>query len=187
MPDNPNKRPPVLPSKERVKINLKLNSTHPHYATAVPIADLPFRENKWDLILMPKNHYYLFENRWRWFNEVIDYRGVQYWDSAAFDLYPQSLERVKICGLQNELSPKAQADLLRCLGQTAVRQLEIDTLELLENATIDLIFDSLRLLSIDAIRTITNAGQESKEMALIRLVAPELETLCLGEHLEILD
>lgn len=183
MPSNPNKRPFVLPSKQRVMINLKLNSTHPKYAIAVPIADMPFRENKWDLILMPEKNYYLFENRWRWFNEVIDYRAVQFWDARPFDLYPQSLRRVKICGLPNELSPKAQTDLLKCLGQTAVQQLEIDLLELLENSTTDLTFSSLRLLSVDAIRTVTDDGRESTEMALIRLVTPELETLCLGNSI----
>lgn len=183
MQGHPNGGQIIPPNSRRVAINLKLNSTSPQHAIALLPTDQPVRTNRRDVILMTKN-YYLFENRWKWCDDVVDYKTVQYWNTEPFvDLDLHDLKRIKIYGLQYELPPKAQANLLRLLSShTAVLLLEMDTLELLENSRIELNFNSLRLLSIDAIRIVTANGLEAiGGMAVVRLEAPKLNTVFLGE------
>ena len=179
------KRTIVLPGRQRLGFNLRCDATDPQFAMALQLGDLPFRINDRDLVLVTKN-YYLFENRWKYVNQLIDYQIVQYWDIARFDVNVQSLRKIKIYGLQNELSSKAQTDLLTILATcTAVNHMEIDALDLIEHSVTDLRFKSLRLLSIDAIRVVTKFGNEAPgEKTALRLLAPELETFYSGRCLD---
>ena len=174
----------ILPDRRRVAIDLRLNATDGQFAMALQPGDLPFRENDSDVILMTRN-YYLFENRWRDSNELIDYRVVQFWDVARIDLNFQSLRRIKIY-FGSELSARSQIDLLVILGScTRVEQLEIDALELIDNSENDLEFKFLRLLSIDAIRVVNKYGQEAPEdTAIIQLRAVKLQTFYSGGYLD---
>lgn len=172
----------VLPDRRRVVINLKLNATDPNYAIALQLTDLPLRPNDSDLILMTKN-YYLIENRWKFDNELVDYRVIQFFDTGErFDVNFQSLKRIKIYGLRNELSSRAQIDLLMILCScTQVEHLEMDTLDVVEDSDTDLSFNSLRLFSIDSIQIVDKNGREvAEKRATIRLKAPQLEKVYSG-------
>lgn len=173
----------ILPNNRRVSVNLKQHSAHPQNETAPQSTDSqPTQKNRRDVILMTKKHY-LFENRWKWSDDVVDYDTVQFWDCRPFDLDLHELKRIKIYGLQYEIPPNVQANLLRLLSsRTALWMLEMDCLELLKNSKINLTFKSLRLLSINAIRIVTDDGLEALgESAVVRLDAPNLRTVFLGE------
>ena len=81
-----------VPNSARVAIDLKKS---PPTATPLLRTDSPFRENRTDVILTKKN-YYLFENRWKFLNELVDYDAFQFWDIDRFDYNKYNLKRIKI-------------------------------------------------------------------------------------------
>lgn len=92
------------------------------------------------------------------------------------------VRNIKVYSIEDRLSAEYQANLLRFIARyTAVHVLEIGTLNLLENHRIELFFDQLTLLSIDAIRGHHNLDAYVNG-AKIRIEAPELKAIYPGEY-----
>lgn len=174
---------PILPSNiRRVAIDLNLDSSSPNYAKELQLTDPPIRQNYADVVLT-QTDVYPTDNAWLT-NEPIDYDVIQFWNRDPIDLDLQRLLRIKICNVRQQLSPKAQHDLLRCLMKSALQELHLDQLDVIENRTLDLNFSALRTLSIGEILVVGEQGQlKPISNSTVRLVAPELATVYAGEHL----
>ena len=97
-----------------------------------------------------------FENRWRFTNDLVDYRTVEVWTASSLTKDRSNLKRIKIYGLSCE----PMAALLERLSSTSrLEHLEIDTLEI-KHATSDVYdFEFLKRLSIDGIRVVDQYGE----------------------------
>lgn len=93
------------------------------------------------------------------------------------------MRRVKLYGMQGNVSPMAQIRLIKVLAKNIpLTFLEIGTLNLLENKHVDLPFESLVFFSIDAIRT--DDGRDAYvPNAKIQIVSPSLKVAYFGEYL----
>lgn len=101
------------------------------------------------------DHNFSFENRWRFTNDLVDYRTVEVWTDSCLTKNRSKLKRVKIYGLS---SGRMDA-LLRQLSDTQLEQLEIDVLEIEHAATHEYKFRCLKRFSVDAIRVVDRYGE----------------------------
>ena len=139
-------------------------------------------QNQQDLIVYTDDFMFeLFENRWKSSNEVmncevrlvpaVEWRGV-------LTVNRSTLRRLKICGVKADLL----IAILDFLRSGPLIQLEIDTLELLPTNRFSLnnVFNSLRVLSIDSVRVVNEFELEIGSPT-FAFNAPNLTTVYLGE------
>lgn len=95
-----------------------------------------------------------------------------------------NLKRLKIFNLPW----KPITDLLNRLnGSTTLRELEIDTLALLEGSRTEYTFDALELLSIDWVRVVDRSGQRAARQAMpppnptVKFKGTKMTALYFGE------
>ena len=178
----PKKKLIAVPTSPRVAVyfrtqcfgSLSVVSCHPD--------EPPIRSNRYDVIVKPfsvcLSESYL---HWKHSNQFIDHQVIQPLENFFIDLWIKSLRRIKLYGIRFKLSIVAQANLLKFLSEyTCVEELEIDELGMLPFSVLELSFNSLRLLSIDAIRIETSDGSGT---ALLRLEAAKLKTFYSSEYL----
>ena len=138
-----------------------------------------------EVIIQELNTASPLNNRWAFSSELIDYASVYDWSKPLSIVELSKVRRIKICGLRRV----RLAELLSALP-SALEQLDIDTqFELLRGSVTRLDFTSLRKLSIEAFQTVepTETGEDLEirgGMAIVRLEAPSLREIYLGEHLK---
>ena len=137
-----------------------------------------------EVIIHEQNSVKPLNNRWAFTSNVIDYASVYDWSKPLNIVELSKVRRIKICGLRRV----RLAELLPALP-SALEQLDIDTFSLFRGKAIRLEFVSLRTLSIEAFKTVepTETGEDLEipgGMAIVRLEAPSLREIYLGEHLK---
>ena len=178
-------QPKAAPISPRVSIDLTWPKFDSQYAMPLWEKAPPFRENESELILRGTD-LHLFENRWKFRNEIVNYNSIRCLDSGRIDLFPGDLLKVKLHGLPRKLPAGAQVNLLKWLSMnTPVQHLEIQTLDLCETPEIELKFTSLRLFAIGSIIIVRQDGEVFSSKGAIRLIAPELKKVYSGLYLAI--
>lgn len=122
-------------------------------------------------------------NRWPFSSNLIDYASLKDWSRPMSSDELSNVMRIKICGLRR----RQLTDLLLS-NLSELQILDIDTFELLRGKPIRLEFASLRRLAIEAFKVVEpNENGEDREvpggMSVVRLEAPNLGKVYLGEHL----
>lgn len=116
----------------------------------------------------------------------VNYSTIETWDDSCLWMNYSKLKRIKIHGLSRE----PITGLLARLNESAARlhELEIDTLPLLEGTgQMEYIFEELKLLSIDLIQVVDQAGQPAIQQEMppplptVKFEAKRLTKVFLGK------
>lgn len=115
---------------------------------------------------------------------MVNYEWLNDWSRPPLDDL-SNVRKVKACNLLRH-----QLDSLLLELPSTLEQLDIDTFEVLQGDVIKLKIDSLLKLAIEEIIVVephpTEEGWDAAilgAMAFIRVVAPDLQAVYLGEHL----
>lgn len=109
-----------------------------------------------DLVICVEDNF-SFDNRWKFTNDLVDYRTVEVWgDGSRLTKDCSGLKRVKIYGLTCE----PMSALLERLSNTAqLEHLEIGTLNIERDAANSYDFKWLKRFSVDEIRVFDKFGE----------------------------
>ena len=109
-----------------------------------------------DLVICMEDNF-SFDNRWRFTNDLVDYRTVEVWDGSRLREDCSGLKRIKIFG---GLPYELMSALLRRLSDTAkLEHLEIDRLEIKQGAANWYNFEFLKRFSVDEIRVVDEVSE----------------------------
>ena len=156
-------------------------ATKPTEPISLPACGLQCKApvNDQDLVFCASSEYLTFDNRWKSTNDVVD---CEIADQECLQnckvINRSTLRRLKICGINESLF----TGILDLLKGGPLVQLEIDTMELSRTSKFSMenVFDSLRVLSIDSVRLVNGSGRKIGSPT-FAFNAPNLTTVYLGE------